>query len=132
MINPNASVEVLAEQLLEEARGLFDRVLISPDREAVMAMVDRLAWKVDELERDRAAALEADPDSMLGPDLATTIEQLTMGSALLAAADVFHPIEMLSRRSIATPAVPAKPSDPDDGNIYIDGEAVAYAPLFDS
>lgn len=131
MINPDASAEVSAEQLLDEAKQLLDRVLEESDRPAVVTMVDRLEWKIDELQRDRLAALEADPVTSVADELASSVGRLLMARGLLAAATVFHPVELLTRRSVATRVAPSRPPDPDDGNIYVDGQAVAYAPLFE-
>lgn len=131
MINPNAHVEVPASELLEEARQLFREVRVAPDRDRVVSMIDRLNWKINELESDRQVELEANAESVRAVNLEELIDRLTSGRAMLAIATVFHPVELLTDESIATQGELVASPAPDDGNIYVDGEPVAHSTLFD-
>ncbi len=131
MLNPDARVEVPVDELLDQARHLFQEVRVVPDRDRVVSMIDRLEWKINELSGDRNAELDANPESVLAVDLERLIERLVLARALLAVSAVFHPVELLSDQATAGEGNLLPDPIPDDGNIYVDGNPVAHSTLFD-
>ncbi len=99
--------------------------LSTVDRIRVRSAVNKLSGAIDEIREERQAIADTDPESHLGPLLAEKIGELEDLRLRLLFAVAFDDFELTVEPSRSGN------SANEDGNIYRDGEPLAYASLFD-